>query len=406
VNWGSAITSLARTNRFARKILGPAAFALLLISAVAPQGSDSALAQGALSTVPANLGPDQFFTGTLWVGEPGTTETVAEIMERAAREPQDSIQGSVLPLRSRREPRLANPDAPAVSEWPPSSDVTQHGAAPSIGFNISTNWNGPVLSESGFIPPDSIGAVGPTQVMVLANGRIKLYDKAGTLLGPNVSAATFFASVSGGVGVVDPHVRYDRLSQRWFITEINTAATSNRIVIAVSSGSTITDSSSFTFFQFAHDAVGPTPNIDTNHFADYDTLGVDANALYIGVNEFTSSSGSFQNTSGYVVNKAQLLAGMLVVTAFRGLAVGSGPGLWTPQGVDNDDPAATEGYFIGVDNQTFGTLMIRRITNPGGTPSISGNLTITVPPRPSRSARSPRGLSRGSMRSTTGSTRR
>jgi hypothetical protein len=215
--------------------------------------------------------------------------------------------------------------------------------------------------------------------MVTANGRFKLFDKSGTLLGLNVSDSAFFASVTNGAGVSDPHVRYDRLSGRWFITEITVSNTSNRILIAVSSGSQISSSSSFTFFQFAHDAVGPTPNIDTGHFADYDTLGVDANALYIGVNEFTSSTGTFQNTTGYVVNKANLLAGGLTVTAFRGLAQGSGPGPVTPQGVDNDDPFASEGYFIGVDNAVFSRLDIRRVINSGGVPSISGNFLVDVP---------------------------
>jgi len=38
---------------------------------------------------------------------------------------------------------------------------------------------------------------------------------------------------------------------------------------------------------------------------------VDASALYIGVNVFDSVAGSFQGTTGFVVNKANLLAGAL-----------------------------------------------------------------------------------------------
>ncbi|MBL8115833.1 MAG: IPT/TIG domain-containing protein, partial [Acidobacteria bacterium] len=34
---------------------------------------------------------------------------------------------------------------------------------------------------------------------------------------------------------------------------------------------------------------------------------------------------------------------------------------------------------IGVDNASFGLLVLRKITNPGATPSISGNINITVP---------------------------
>ena len=37
------------------------------------------------------------------------------------------------------------------------------------------------------------------------------------------------------------------------------------------------------------------------------------------------------------------------------------------------------GYFIGVDAFTYNLLVMRRISDPGGTPSISSNLNITVP---------------------------
>ncbi len=55
------------------------------------------------------------------------------------------------------------------------------------------------------------------------------------------------------------------------------------------------------------------------------------------------------------------------------------PGPYTPQGVDNFDSNTDAGYIIGVDNQQFGRLSLRRVSNPGGTPSLSGNVFITVP---------------------------
>jgi hypothetical protein len=52
--------------------------------------------------------------------------------------------------------------------------------------------------------------------------------------------------------------------------------------------------------------------------------------------------------------------------------------MWAPRGVDNDDPAAAQGYFIGVDIFLEGRLDLRRVTNPGTTPAISANVAITV----------------------------
>ncbi|MCX6160855.1 MAG: T9SS type A sorting domain-containing protein, partial [Ignavibacteriae bacterium] len=104
-------------------------------------------------------------------------------------------------------------------------------------------------------------------------------------------------------------------------------------------------------------------------------------ALYIGTNNFCGSSQSFNSTDGYVIRKSSISGGgTMVVTVFRGLvATSSSAGPYTPQGVDNFDASTAEGYFIGVDNATFGTLMIRRVSTPGGTPTISGNISLTVP---------------------------
>lgn len=336
------------------------------------------------SSVPQNLRAQELFRGQPWRGQDGRRDSVAAIMARArAERPYTGpirLAGRPGENDETPEPKLTNPEAPLAAQWPMTSPAAAMSLGPFAASTISTSWLGPQVSESGFVPPDSNGAVGPTQVIVSANGRIKLFDKSGTLQGLDTTDGTFFASVAGGAGVSDPHVRYDRLSGRWFITDITTTAP-NRILIAVSSGSTITNASSFSFFQFQHDLVGTTPNADTGGFADYDTLGVDANALYIGVNEFTgaTSSSSFIGTSGYVVKKSDLLANTLTVTAFRQLSPATGAGVDTPQGVDNDDPSAAEGYFIGVDHASFGLLQLRRVSNPGGTPAISGNLSVTVP---------------------------
>jgi uncharacterized repeat protein (TIGR01451 family) len=337
---------------------------------------------------------DETTVGVPWTGSPGVTETVADIMERERLAPPRPFALSQvrethpeIDLRKLLPPRQPRP-APAVSQWPPTA-ITRSLPTPYTPQTVGTSFLGARLSESGFIPPDSVGDVGPSQVLVAVNGRIKVFDKSGALGSLNATLNNFFASVGGTTnGTTDPHVRYDRLSGRWFITAIDLGSGGsevgpNDVLIAVSSGSTITGTGSFTFFQFQQDSVGPAPNPDTNGFADYDTLGVDKFALYIGVNMFNQSTTAFLGTTGYVVNKASVLSGgPIVVTAFRqmaGTACPSGAGPLTPQGVSDDDPAATEGYFIGADLCAFSLLQIRRVGDPGGTPTLSANLSVTVP---------------------------
>jgi hypothetical protein len=157
-----------------------------------------------------------------------------------------------------------------------------------------------------------------------------------------------------------------------------TSGLPNRIVIAVSSASVLTDQTSFTFFFLQQDIVSP-PGQTGLRAADL-SLGVDKFALYFGANVY-NVSGLFNAASGYLVRKASLLSGgPISAQAFRGIGTTTSGGLWAPRGVDNDDPSTTVGYFIGVDIRVTGRLVLRRVTNPGTSPStISANINITVP---------------------------
>lgn len=283
-----------------------------------------------------------------------------------------------------------NPLAPKVSKFPYSDKDEEElpnfspFAPQTIGLNFDT-VTGP--TETGAFPPDTMGAVGPTQFIVFLNGRLRSFSKTNGLADGvlNVDSDVFFNSVmtppTATNFTTDPNIRYDRLSGRWFLNMIDvpngTGATANRIMIAVSDGPNITGGTVWTYYQFLGNAT---------LFTDYQSFGVDASALYIGANMFTLA-GSFSRTDGWVIPKAPAIAGSpLTVWAFTGLASGSGAGPFSPRGVDNVDPANTgptaTGYFIGADNATFSTLMIRRVTDPGNTttsPTISGNISLTVP---------------------------
>ena len=333
----------------------------------------------------AESAPDEI-AGVTSTGKAGVRESVAQIMAReGARRRQSSAQTRepkpVKPRFVRPATNLAeNPASPRTSRWPlPGKPMTSTSrileSSPLTPQTIGTNFLGAQLSDTvGYVPPDSMADVGFNQIVVCVNGRIRTFSKSGVADGAlDTTTDNFFSSVLGGSSTSDPRVRFDRLSGRWFITMI-TVNTPNHVLIAVSSGPTITGASSFTFFSFQADA---------SNFGDYDTLGVDAHALYIGVNVFNGNM--FVNTTGFVVDKSNLISGTLKMTTFANLITSSGGkhslthGPFTPQGVNNDDPAATQGFFIGVDSSTYGTLVIRRISNPGGTPTISTNILITVP---------------------------
>jgi hypothetical protein len=345
------------------------------------------------STVAANsyaAGPGEI-AGVSQTGAAGVSETTVQIMRRQQVAANVPVQIHTKPhFQVDRTHLKDNPLAPAVAQWPAVTPLRSAPVSPLGPQTTAISFTGATLADTGAFPPDSMGAVGPTQFIVAVNGRFRSFNKTtgvadGVL---NADPDVFWASVMTPVGgsvvlnfTSDPRIRYDRLSGRWFIIMIDVPCTNatcttiaaNRVMIAMSDTSTITAGTVWTFFYFS-------PESATSAFVDYPTLGIDVNALYVGGNIF-SSAGSFVYTSGYVVQKSSLIGGgPIFYTAFLNLtsgAAGSGP--FTPQGVDNYDPAATEGYFIGVDNAVFSLLQIRRVSNPGSaSPTISGNLSLTV----------------------------
>jgi Bacterial Ig-like domain len=253
---------------------------------------------------------------------------------------------------------------------------------PKSSLSEGTSFLGADSNDSGFIPPDSMGAVGPDQILVFVNGRMKLYNKQGTP-DPNldVTDLAFWQPVRDGQQVTDPGLEYDRLSQRWIVSGINVRSTNNRVMIAVSDGPTLTDQTSFDYFFFDESDPFPPVPPPPQRFADYPQLAVDNNAIYVGVNEFTSSSGTFAGTSVYVIRKSSVTGGgPIVATGFQTVTSALAQGPDSPQPATTADPNVAVGFVVGPDNQIANRIDVRRITDPGGTPGISGNIVVPIPP--------------------------
>jgi hypothetical protein len=342
----------------------------------------------------------EMIVGVPQYGEGGVREKTSELMARPGA-PGTRSQTFVRHSHLLPDRRNLRQDSGALfeSQWPAQSTQKSARAAQrpvtSAPQTVGTTFDGVTgPNETSSFPPDTMGAVGPTQFVIFVNGRLRSFNKtSGTGDGVlNINPDTFFALVLTPVTppavnfTSNPQIRYDRLSNRWFLTIIDVPSSSgatigdmsNRVLIAVSdaaSNGVISGATVWTFYFVQQNTVGGG---NTGEFLDFPSVGVDNNALYIGGNMYDAASGAFITSSGFVVRKSSVLnGGPIVVTAFRGLATG-GDRIDSPLGVDNFDPAATEGYFIGPSSAAFGRLLMRRVTDPGGTPSISANLSITV----------------------------
>lgn len=333
-------------------------------------------------------------------GKKGIRKSLKEVIAYDAAHPlPPNFKAFLRPELHGPEPRGQDPASKAVSKSGTLLDApvlnTPTIMAPAtqiIQSNFLTIWgsyNNVAGRESPYTPPDNMGDVGTTQIIATANTRMKVFNKvpvtAAALTTPtgsstttlpevlNVNLNTFFADSTLGIaGISDPHVRFDRLTQRWFIVAIDVTHTKNNYCcIGVSDGPAIGSNSNFTLYYFNVSGTGGS----SLEFFDYPTLGVDKNALYIGGNLFKAGK-TFSGCTMWVVNKADLLSGTLTVTSFTQSATGTD--MYTPQGVHNDDPSATNGYFIGASQTAFSRLVLKRVSYSGAIPTLSNDINLST----------------------------
>ncbi len=364
-----SVTRIAARQQFVDRhpSVLPSAAEIAAAEGVAPAGEGEASEEGEAEA------PPEAESGT----EPSEEDEQAGEPQRAGAE---KVGGQR--VKEKPEPGEESLPPKTAGPAPPLQRLGRSAIGPRSSLSSGVSFLGADFGDSGFVPPDSMGAVGPTQVLVDVNGRLRVFDKSGNQ-NPgelDVSDSTFWDSeLPPGVEPTDPGVEFDRLSGRWIVSAIDIEAHDNRVMLAVSDSATITDETSFTFFSFPESAPLPPPN--PQRFADYPQLGVDANAIYIGVNEFTSSSGSFAATNLYVIQKSSVIgAGPMVVNGFRTLGSAAGAGPDSPQPATDMDPSVASGYVVGPDNQVLNKMDVVRVNNPGtATPTITTGLSVALP---------------------------
>jgi hypothetical protein len=212
------------------------------------------------------------------------------------------------------------------------------GELPTPSVSFST------VAGTGPTPPDSVGDVGPNHYVVMANTRLAIYSKTGTLLFGPVSNNTLWAGFGGACqteNAGDPVVLHDQLADRWILTQFTAAGPNFFNCVAVST----TGDPTGTYFRYAF----PTGV----NFPDYPKCGIWPDALYISTREFLPA-GPFAGVGAYAVDRAQLIAGNPAATLISlivppGAApYNTGDGL-LPADMDGTilPPAGSPSYWVG-----------------------------------------------------------
>jgi len=137
---------------------------------------------------------------------------------------------SEVPMALRNAPRPKLNSTSATSDPLSQTEPTYRDSS-----NPLVNFDGIAISESGgFIPPDPSGAVGPNHYVVAVNISVKIFDKVGVLLAGPTNLGAF---IGGGNG--DPIIIYDRLADRYFLSQFRSST--NSLIIGVSTSPDPTD---------------------------------------------------------------------------------------------------------------------------------------------------------------------
>ena len=191
-------------------------------------------------------------------------------------------------------PQLNRPNAPQV--LPPQGISYQ-----AVGY-------------TGWIPPDPIIAVTPSDVIVAVNSSFYVTDKAnpGNLLFSSTFASWFNCcgiSLPAGTQIFDPKLVYDFINHRVVMVVLaensSSSPTKSWFLVSVAQQSSAVGG----WRNYAFDATlnGST---STTNFADYTEIGTDGANLYISTNMY-SSGGVFQYVKIRMLKLSELYGGSI-----------------------------------------------------------------------------------------------
>jgi hypothetical protein len=267
------------------------------------------------------------------------------------------VGGEVEEFESPENPQLPSfrrivsgvPD-PVVQQPLPKIDAMGGPApmAPTVGFNFAG------VPISGGTPSDSNGSVGNNQFVETVNTRFQVWNLdhathiATSVLGPN-NINTLWAGFGGPCETQnsgDPIVVYDKLANRWLISQFTTGLSAGSYFQCVAISQTSSATGSFFRYAFA------VPN---GVFGDYPHFGVWSDAYYMMAHGFTSTAGSYVAGIFAAMNRTKMLAGD--PTATWQVIFDPTEGGHMPADLDGfaPPPAGAPGIFLSLSPQ--GTAM-------------------------------------------------
>jgi hypothetical protein len=240
-------------------------------------------------------------------------------------------------------------------------------------------------------PADPNGDVGPNHYVSAVNVSYAVYGKTGALLAGPTAMNGLWQSWAGSSNPLerlcatenqgDPVVLYDRLADRWFLTQFAFALNASNVPIApfaqcVAVSQTADPTGAWYLYAFGPMTYGGTPA-----FNDYGKFGVWSDAYYATYNMFAAPSLNFRGTTVCAMDRAKMLAGQSATQICFDV---SGVGGTLPATIASTaaPPPGAPGLVATFDGPTTPLFQLWRahadFANPGAS-SITGPTNLSVP---------------------------
>ncbi len=187
-----------------------------------------------------------------------------------------------------------------------ASSLFSPGGTYAFGFEGITQYDLAKVGRPNFIPPDTMGAVGKTQYLESSNGAFAVFDKTTGAQTSLVSDTAWWATAGQTGANGDNRVMYNAEADRWIAVGFGASVADLQIAVSDTS-----------------DALGGWKSTKFTGFAggtaDYPTLALDKNAVYIGTNNFgvatAASPTQFKGTTLNVIPLSSLFSNAAPTTS-------------------------------------------------------------------------------------------
>ena len=227
-------------------------------------------------------------------------------------------------------------------------DARQRNPEPRVKAFPRPAFNG--IGANGFAPPDTNIAVGPNHIVETVNLRYAVYNKNGALLAGPKSLASLWTPLGAPCGTnsgSDPIVQYDKVADRWLITQIGSSSAPFFECIALSQ----TGDPTGAFFLYSY-----TFNSTLNDYPKFGVWPTATNGAYLATYNLFANGAVFTGGGLCAYDRSAMLAGSASPVSICYTI--NNDGGYLPSDLDGSTTPmdGTPGYFA-----TFETLSSLRI---------------------------------------------